>query len=169
MQVLEAPPSLFSKAPGSLVLKPTAQALQVFIKEARANLRDYPQSCALNIRLPSWDMPPVIAIALLVSVARRDRFTFQSWINVKTPHGVQTLGNLANEGRVYVHLVTDRVERTIRAPNVVKRHAASLLKRIPVDGARWSDKQFAEACRQLDTLYPTAQKLWRACEKDGRG
>lgn len=169
MHVVEAPSSVVAKPVGSVVLEPTAQALRVFIKEDPASLDSYPRPCSLGLRLPSWEMPPVLAVALLVSVARQDRLTFQTWIDAGTLQGMQVLNCLARDPRIYVHLVTNSVERTIRTVNIVKRHAAGLLRQLSTRRQKWSEEQFANARRQLDTLYPTAPKLWRACQRDGKG
>jgi hypothetical protein len=169
MRVLEVPRSVLSKPVGFVALRPTAEALEVYIRAHPKKLRSYPQSCSMAVRLPSWDIASVTPIALVFSVARHDQLTYQAWINAATMHGLQVLNGLANDGRIHVHLVTDCVERTIRVPNVVKRHAAALLKRLSTRKQNWDEGQFAEARAQLETLYPTALRLWRACERERRG
>jgi len=169
MRVLQAPKSILTKAAGWMVLQPTTHALQVFIKEDRANLRNYPHPCSVDVRLPSWDMSPIVVVALLVNMARRERLTFQTWVNLGTARGIQVLSSLSKDARIYVHVVTDHVDRTIRAPNLVKRHAATLIKQVSARRRNWDEDDFAQACQQLSAFYPTTLRLWRACVRDRRG
>jgi hypothetical protein len=168
MTACKIPQSILAKPVECMVVRPTAHALQVFIREDPVRLGDYPRPCSVDIRLPSWDCQPVIAVALLVSVARRWRLTCQTWINPARLEGIRVLNNLSNEGRIYVHIVTNHVARMIRAPNVVKRDAKRLLAQLSMRERHWSGEAFDEACRQIDTLYPTPARLWHACLADRR-
>ena len=58
MPAVEAPKSLLSKAAGWVLVEPGAYELQVFIREDRVNMGSYPHPCSVDIRLPTWDMPP---------------------------------------------------------------------------------------------------------------
>ncbi|MFQ5805653.1 MAG: hypothetical protein ACE5I3_04300 [Phycisphaerae bacterium] len=168
MAVLQPPKSILAKPVECMVVEPTTHALQLFIREDPVKLGDYPHPCSVDIRLPAWDYQPVVAIALLVCVARRWRLICQTWINPARLEGIRILGNLTKEGRIYVHIVTDRVRRTIRVPNVVKRDASRLRKTLSARPCNWSDESFEEARQQIDTLYPTPARLWRACVTDSR-
>jgi hypothetical protein len=168
MAVPKPPRSLLAKSVECMVVKPTTHALQIFIREDPMRLGDYPYPCSVDSRLRWWDYQTVIAVALLVCVARRWRLTCQTWINPAQFEGVRILSNLSNEKRIYVHIVTDRIERTIRAPNLVKRDASHLLKKFSAHPRDWSNEDFEEARRQIDALYPTPAKLWSACVSDSR-
>ena len=169
MPALEVPRAMLNKAAGWMLLKPTEDGLHVYIREDKANIGLYPRPCSVDLRLPSWDMPPVIVVALLVNVARRERLTFQTWINAGSLPGTRILTNLSNERRIHVHIVTDRIERSIRTPNVMKRQAKELLRRISSETDRWNEEEVEQAQKQIHTLYPSSWKMWQALCRDQRG
>lgn len=168
MQATATQRSAASAPVGSMLVAPSAQELSLCIREDKVHLGDYPTPCSIELHLPTWDEPPVIAAALLVRLAGRERSTYQHWVNVQSMTGLNVAKCLSEAGRIQVHLVTDRIERSIRTPNVVKRHAAQILKRIAESNESWSEEQFEQIRRQIESLYPTTAQLWRACARGRR-
>lgn len=160
-----APPRVLAANVGSLIAEPTAHSLDLYLREEPVHIGDYPQPCPVDIHLPSWHYPPTTVIAIVVRLARKDRLTFQTWINAAEMRGRAILSNLASDGRLFVHLVTTAVVRSLRVPNVVKRHAVRLVDELARRGS-WDPAQFDEGRRRVDTLYPTPSKLFRACERN---
>ncbi len=67
----------------------------------------------------------------------------------------------ARRDHLRVRVVADRIERSLRAYNVVWREALGLMRRINPRRQTWSGKLLEKTRRRIDTPYPTAAKLWR--------
>lgn len=169
MLAISLPPDVLAKPAGSVVLDSRGTGISLFVREDSFNLKQYPRPCSVELVMPIWDKPPVIAAALLVRLARRDAMTHQIWINAGNPRGIHTLKNLSTTENIEVHVVTDRVERSLRTPNTVKRHAMRLLRRLAGQVHAWDDEEFDRARASIDTLYPTPARLWIACRNKSWG
>ena len=169
MKLYDAPPVFFKKPPGAVLLQPTKDGLQVFVRETKSNLARFPRPCSVDVRMPTWDMPPVIAVAFLVHIARADRISYQTWINGGSLPGVQILTKLSTTRDIYVHFITDRAARTVRTQNVLKRHSAELVHKISSKQGRWSHEDLEEAQQRIYSLYPTTWALWCSMKRDRRG
>ena len=169
MQTVQAPREIFNKAAGWMILKPTTDGLQVFIREDRTRIGLYPRPCSVDFRLPSWDMPPVTAAAFMVNAGRQERLTFQAWINTRAISGVQVLTNLSTERRIHVHIVTDTVVRSIKSPNIVKRQAQDLLRRLSSKSDQWSEQELLDAQERISRLYPSSWRMWNTMKREQRG
>lgn len=169
MRLYDAPPLFMKKPAGSMLLQPTKDGLQVFIRETKSNLARFPRPCSVDVRMPTWDMPPVITAAFLVHIARADRIAYQCWINGGSLPGVQILTKLSTTSDIFIHFVTDRAARTVRTQNVLKRKAADLLRKISSKHGRWSMEDLEAAQQRIYELYPTTWSLWRSMKMDRRG
>jgi hypothetical protein len=111
----------------------------------------------------------VLAISLLLRFARKERLTFQTFLNAADAQSRHCLKNLAESTHLTVNVCTEQsVERSIRVPNIAKRFAIKLTQQLADTPPKWTTEQFAAARRVIDGLYPTPSQLWRACEKDMR-
>jgi hypothetical protein len=162
------PRDLAAAPVGTIRLDPGTHALNIFVREERLRLSDYPNPCRVETLLPAWDRPPALAVALLLRVAKKERLIFQVWLDVRHSLAMQVLNNLSGEVHVYLNVATDAVERSIRVPNTIKRHAVRIVRQLSERPPNWTDEDFENACRQVETLYPTPSKLWHACDRDTR-
>jgi len=154
-----------------MMIEPTSAGLDAFVRTSTWDASDLPRACSIDVQLLSWDHPPVLAVSLLVRLARDQMRTYQTWINVASARGKSALRCLAEKNDLRVHIVADQLERTIRVPNFVRRSASRLLKRATPEHACWSSSQFDDVRQQVDTLYPTPRRLWnvgREVERSAR-
>ena len=169
MKLYDAPPTFFKKPAGSVMLQPSKDGLQVFIRETKANLSKYPRPCAVDVRLPTWDMAPVIAVAFLIHIKHADRVSYMTWINGGSLPGIQALTKLSTTRELFVHFVTDRTARTVRVHNVLKRPVSELLRKLSSRQGRWTMEDLETAQARIYQLYPTTWSLWRSMQMDRRG
>lgn len=169
MKLAATPPEVLKKPVGHMLVMPRSHSLDLFVREERIHLGDYPHPCPVDVFLPFWEVKPVLAVALLLNLGRKERLTFMHWINPQTALGVRVLNCLANDAPLSVSVVVEKVERTIRVPNVIKRHAKRLLKMISEREENWSEDMFARAAKYVDSLYPSPSRLLRICRKETRG
>ena len=169
MRLLEAPPQLFDKPAGSVLFQPNKEGLQVFIRESKENLVRFPRPCAVDVRLPTWDMPPVIPVAFLMYVKQTDRHAYMTWIDGVSLPGVQVLTKMSMTREIRIHFISDQNERTAHAPNVLRPMAKELLGRISKQQGQWSAESLEAAQKRLYRLYPTTMSLWRSMKMDRRG
>lgn len=162
MTVATFPKTILAKRSGCMELHCEGEDVALFIREQKIHVGDYPRSCHADVKLPTWDSPPILAIALLARLARRELMTFQSWINGGNPTGVRTIQALARQRVLDIHLVTEEgVARTLRCGNTVRGIARRIVGELERRAKAWSDDKFEEVCGQIDRLYPTPSGLWR--------
>lgn len=159
------PANILTVSPGTLVLEPTSAGLQAFLRTERIKLGGFPHPCAVDVRLPAWNLPDVHVIALVLRFARREQLTFQCWINAAEIRGQKVLENLAQSTQLAVHLVTDEIARSITTNNTVKHRASHLHAKLSNPIPHWSNEDYLAGQAQVDTMYPTPAALWRACER----
>lgn len=160
-----APGTILNASPGTILLEPTRAGLQLYLREEKIKLGNYPRPCGVDVRLPSWEINNTVVVALVLRFAHKEKLTFQTWINPRDLRGCQTLGNLAGESQIDIHLVTDEVARSFATVNTVKRHALKIQAKLAALRNDWTAGDFEAAKPQVDTLYPTPSALWRACER----
>jgi hypothetical protein len=156
------PRSILEKPAGCMAIEPTASDVSALVRMTKWGAAHLARFCDVDMQLPWWDSPPVLAVALLLRLARDELLTYQTWIDAGNPHGVRVLQNLANRDHIQVHIVTDQIERTLRAHNTVRRAALNLVRLIGPRRHAWGKDLFEQARQRIDTLYPTADRLWRA-------
>lgn len=153
--------SILERPRGTVRLAPRADGVDVYVREDSLNFCKYPNPCPGDVRLAKWSIGGANVVCLLVSMARKPIFTFQTWINVMNSRENQVLNGLAMKGSILVHIVSRDSERSIRVANVVHRDATAILSELRADAASWTPEQFDSACRQLDLQYPTAYAMYR--------
>jgi hypothetical protein len=169
MKSYDAPPVFMRKPVGSMLIQPSKDGLQLFIRETHANLSRYPRPFTVEVRLPTWDMPPVVVAALLAHIRHGDHVAFMTWINCGSLPGVQILTKLSSAPDIYVRFVTDHTEQTVRVRNTLKRPATELLERVSSRQGKWNLEALEEAQHRIYRLYPTTWLLWRTMKMDRRG
>ncbi|MCC6360889.1 MAG: hypothetical protein IT450_19290 [Phycisphaerales bacterium] len=153
--------SILERPRGTVRLSARADGVDIYVREDAANFSKYPSPCPGDLRLAKWTIGGASVVCLLVSMARKPLFTFQSWINVMNSRDNQVLGALATNGSIMVHILSRDSERAIRLPNVVHRDAAAVVGALRNEAGSWTVEQFDAACRQLDMQYPTAYAMYR--------
>lgn len=153
--------SILERPRGTVRLAPRVDGVDIYVREDAINFCKYPNPCPGDIRLAKWSISGATVVCLLVSMARKPLFTFQTWINVMTSRENQVLSALATNGGVMVHIVSRESERSIRVPNVVHRDATAIVNALRTEAASWTPAEFDAACRQLDVQYPTAYAMYR--------
>jgi len=153
------PASVRAINPVRLVAEIVDDRLLLFLREDEWGLRKYVGACPGELRLCVWDFEPVLAVVLLLRLARTDLTTFEYWIDAGSPAGVRILQGLAEQPRVDAHIVTAAVARSVRVQNTVRRAALDILDTIRQRRA-WTPEDFAAARRRICQLYPTAAALW---------
>jgi len=150
------------KPRGVMVAETIDSAVVLFVREDLFELKRYPaQKCAVDLRLATWDMSPVLLTALILRLARNDATTFDLQLDVSTPPAVRLLQSLVDQAQIDIHLVTDVVVRSFRIANPVRLDAGYLVNRLRTMPA-WPPEAHQEALARLNKLYPTAAALWRA-------
>jgi hypothetical protein len=78
---------------------------------------------------------------------------------------LRTLQSLAVQQDLEAFLVTHEVVRSFRLENPGCMEVARLVDQLRTRPA-WTPAQAAEVMGRMNTLYPTATQLWRACEPE---
>jgi hypothetical protein len=144
-----------------MIIEPGSPDINVFIRTTKWAAADLPRHCDIDMQLPSWDAPPVLAVAFLLRLARDELLTYQTWINAGNANGICLLQNMASRDHFRIHIVTDQIERCLRTHNIVRRQAVAHTRRVGPRRDGWSQKAFDEIRQRIDTLYPTPAKLWQ--------
>lgn len=160
---IEVPPSVLDKRPGTLVLITADPEVLLFLREDEWGLMKYPAKCPVELRMGTWDVDQVLLVVLLVRLARSDLTTYEAWINVGDPLGVRTLQCLAPQPKIDLHVVTDRIVRSLRVLNPLRLQASELIHTIRNRNA-WTPEQFEAAQLRLSRLHPTPSALWWQCK-----
>lgn len=162
MPVATIPKSILAKPRGCMQIHSDGEDVSLFIREEKIHIGDYPRCCHTDIKMPTWDSPPILAIALLVRLARRELMTFQTWINAGNPAGVRIVQALGRQRVLDIRLTTDEgIARTFRCGNTVRSTARRVVRQIENRAKAWSNEKFDEVCNHIDRLYPTQSALWR--------
>lgn len=156
---VKLPDSVLKLPRGALAATLIDPHVVLFLREEEWGLKKYPAHCPVEVRLGTWELEPVILVALLLRLARSDATTFETWINIGEPLGVRTLQHLERQATIDVHVVTDRIARSLRAAGTFRASASDLVRTIRAREA-WTQAQFANAQKQLTKRYPTASALW---------
>ncbi len=166
---VQIPEHVLRKPRGVLVAETIESAVVLFVREDLFELKRYPaQKCAVDLRLATWDMPPVVLAALILRLARNDATTFDLQLDISTPPAVRLLQTLVDQGQIDIHLVTDTVARSFRIANPVRLDAGYLVNRLRTLPG-WPPEAHQEALCRLNKLYPTAAALWRAAGQASPG
>jgi hypothetical protein len=141
---------------------PRATGLDIQVSEDSRNFTQYPNPCAADLRLVSYQVGGAFVVGLIIRCARKPLLTFQTWLNPATTHDNQVLNSLRGDGDVLLHIITNQGRRAIKIPNVVRRDAARIANDIRNAETTWTAEQFDAACTEMDRQYPTAVSLYRA-------
>lgn len=166
--VLEVPQGVYSACPGSVNIHLTEQGAAVYLRATPDSIGTFPQHVKAEVKLPSWESPPIVAVALLVRLGGRPDLTFQHWINAGNPHGIRTLQQFSRTGHLPVFVVTDRIARSHRASNTLRTKATYLVSQLAPRIHAWSHELYHETTARLDRLYTTPARLWGECLKAER-
>lgn len=159
---LRVPDSVRSLAPGRLVAIPVDTDVVLYLREQDWGMKKYPRQCPVELRLGTWEIDDVLAVVLLLRLARTDLTTFECWINAGDPNGVRTLQCLAGQAQLDIHVVADKEVRSLRASNHMRVDASIIINNIRGRNA-WSPEDFQRTCARVSSLYPTPHALWWNC------
>jgi hypothetical protein len=163
---LQIPESIRALAPGRLIITPIDSDAVIYLREEDWGMKKYPRQCPAELRLGTWEIDGVMTTVVLLRLARSDLTTFEFWLNAGDPNGVRTLQCLGSQTQVDVHIVADRMNRSLRVANVLRFDASMIVNRIRGRNA-WPPEDFQAACSRVAQLYPTPYALWWACEAAG--
>lgn len=158
---VDIPPTLLRSGPGTVAVDASGFGVRIYVRESPEYITRYNRSYQPFIKLPSWDCDPMCLIAFLLRIGERPEMTYQTWLEPHTVAGYRCLRQLAEEKRLLIHIVTTEIARTYRTENTIRDKAAFLadaLQQVP-----WDLNKLEYARRRIDTLYPTASRLWSAC------
>lgn len=157
---LQIPAIVRKQAAGRLIVTAAESGVVLYLREDDWGMKKYPRQCPVELRMCHWDMEGVLAVAVLLRLARNDATTFEHWINPADAKSTRTLQCFANQTHVDVHIVADAEVRSLRPPNSLLVPAASLVNDIRRRQA-WTSGDFQRISARLARLYPTAAALWR--------
>ncbi|MBK9120382.1 MAG: hypothetical protein IPM18_12390 [Phycisphaerales bacterium] len=155
------PPEVLEMPTGAL-LPITRGSVDLYLRETAWGVGRYPQNCSVEFRLGVWDLDPAFIVILMARFAADDARTFDRRLDVENPFGVQMLRALDAQKAINTHLVTDRIARTLRAPNTLRGRLDRLIQRVHSRPPPTRD-QADTAYRRFAALYPTAPLLWWNC------
>jgi hypothetical protein len=151
---------VLSQPRGSLVAVLDGSGVVLYLREDEWGLRKYPyRECPAELRLGTWEVDPVLLVALMVRLDRNDGLTFDYLINAGEPSGVRLVQNLNGQKYIELCLATDTVVRTFRIKNSFRDAAGQVVNNIRTRPA-WSREEFQQASARLSQLYPTPHALW---------
>lgn len=156
---LRIPDGIRTLRPGRLVAAPIDTDVVLYLREEDWGMKKYPRLCPVELRLGTWEIDKVLAVVLLLRLARTDLTTFETWINAGDPNGVRALQCLAGQSNIDVHIVADKQTRSLRAANHLRIDASMIINTIRGRNA-WSPEEFQRACARVSRLYPTPHALW---------
>jgi hypothetical protein len=145
--------------PGCAVADVDSAGLAVFVRVDRRGLDSVPRPCAVDWRLSTWSIGPVLIVALLTRLARQNLSTYQVWINACDAGGYRMLKRLCGQPELAVHLVTDHVERTLSTSNILLAPARRIVEEL-YSRKPWDAAAYEAARKQVDRLYPTPHAMW---------
>lgn len=160
---LDVPDDIRTMYPGQLVATSTKTEVTLYLREEDFGMKKYPRRCPVELRLSTWEIDHVVAVVILVRLARTDLTTFECWVNAGEPNGVRAMQCLASQPQIDVHVVADREVRSLRRPNPLRLEAMRVVKLVRHREA-WPQDGFQRACARITQLYPTAHALWWARE-----
>jgi hypothetical protein len=158
------PPAVLEAPPHCLVVFPTEQAVQLYVREDEFTLARYPARCPVELALADFDNGEAMCVVLLVRLARRNASTFERFLNVADPNELRVLKLLSTQRTVDVFLVSECVRRSFRVKNGLAGPAAGLIAALRRRRS-WEPEAFLAWRRRLDTLYPTPEALWRSIRR----
>lgn len=165
---LDVPSAVYKTCVGGVHVELTRAGASVYVRSSTAEAAGFPRHVKAEVKLPTWDAPPVVAIALLVRLGGRPDLTFQHWINAGNPYGIRMLQQFSRAPHIPVFVVTDQIERSHRATNMLRTKAGYLVDELAPRIHAWSHEVFHETAARLDRLYPTAAHLWAECLRSER-
>lgn len=157
---LQIPAHVRKQPAGRLTVASADSDVVLYLREDDWGMKKYPRQCPGQLRMCHWDMDGVLAVAVLLRLARSDATTFEHWINPADTVSVRTLQCFAGQTHVDVHIVADSEVRSLRLPNSLLVPASTLVNDIRRRQA-WTSGDFRRVCGRLAKLYPTPAALWK--------
>jgi hypothetical protein len=161
------PPAVLKSPPHSLRLVTSDSAVDFYVREDEFMQARYPQKCPLELALQDWDDAGVICVSLLVRLGGQNAGTFDRWLNPADTGDLRILQLLSTQPAIDLYLVSDRVFRSFRRSNVLSGKAAGLVATLRLRRS-WAPEDFEEQRKRLDTLFPSADALWRSVRQRDR-
>lgn len=158
------PPEVLELPTGAFLPLSRGQ-VELFLRETPWGVARYPANCPVEVRLGMWDLEPAFIVLLLARFAHDDARTFDRRLDVENPFGVQMLRALDTQKAIDIHLVTDRVARSLRCANPLYGRLEKLIARVHSRPPP-TREQADTAYRRFAALYPTAPLLWWNCPDD---
>jgi len=158
------PPAVLEAPPHCLVVVPTEQAVQLYVREDEFTLARYPTRCPVELALADFDNGETMCVVLLARLARRNACTFERFLNVADPGELRILKLLSTQRTIDLFLVSDCVRRSFRVKNTLAGLAAGLIATLRRRRS-WTPEAFLAWRRRIDTLYPTPEALWRSLRR----
>lgn len=156
----QVPPSVFEQRPGTMLAFADPN-VRLFVIEEEWNIRRYPRSANVELRLGRWKVNSVQLAMIMLRVEGDPTMAFEVWIDACSQQGAQTLQALVPQEHIDIFVTTNTIERSYRVRNPWRVIAADLLREIR-GHALWSPADFASAQRRFNTLYPTPGVVWNA-------
>lgn len=160
---LQIPALVHQQPAGRLLVAAVDADVVLYLREDDWGMKKYPRHCPGQLRMGSWDRDGVLAVAVLLRLARSDATTFEHWINPADAAAVRTLQCLAGQTQVDVHVVADSEVRSLRLANPLLLPASRIVNNIRHRQA-WTEDDFQRLCARIAQLYPTPASLWWNCE-----